>query len=570
MSSTLNLESGRNEPVHSVSEINQAVKQALTDHFPVVWIEGEISEINRHRNGAWYFTIKDSRASLSCVMWANNNRRVKQPIEAGNLVQIRASLTLWEGRGQFQANVHTIRLAGQGALLEAFEKLKAKLDAEGLFDDNLKRPLPKFPEHIAVITSSEGDARRDVFTNIRRRYPMTNLYLVPSSVQGGRAEREIVNALQHVGEMDPSPDLAILTRGGGSIEDLWTFNLESVARAIRNCAVPVVSAIGHEPDRTIADFVADLRAPTPSTAAELVTPHKDDLHRQFEAYKTQMEQFVQSRLRTLNAELNSQTRRMTDPQRVVDAHRNRISEISARIRITAIATKEKLHERFNNQRERLERENPKEIVARNANAINKFRDDLTRIINNHVDVTRVTVVESRKTVLGLVEKKLQDLKGQLDLAKVQLKNPRDTVRNHLDNTQKLRDRLGRGVESMLNVSFQRSKLAITRLKPLSPLHKIKTNVENVDRFEATINRHVKNVHAAAHDQVVNLKARLDAVHPIGTLERGYAVVASPDGTEYGRPISTPNDVQKGDTIQINLASGRILADVTETQSNTPS
>lgn len=570
MSPTPSLESGRNEPIHTVSEINQAVKQTLTDRFPVVWVEGEISEINRHRNGAWYFTIKDDKASLSCVMWANNNRRVRQQIDSGNLVQIRASLTLWEGRGQFQANVYSIQLAGQGALLEAFERLKEKLREEGLFDDRLKRPLPRFPDHIAVITSSEGDARRDVFSNIRRRYPMANLYLVPCSVQGSRAEREVVSSLQHVGEMDPRPDLAILTRGGGSIEDLWTFNLESVARAIRNCEVPVVSAIGHEPDRTIADFVADVRAATPSTAAEIVTPHQDDLYRQFQTFKAQVEQFAESKLNTLNTELLSQSQRVVDPRRLVDSHRRRISEIRNRARNSIQVTQSRLNERFNNQRERLQQTNPNVRIANNAERVRAHRANLTRIMNTQLVATQERIAKSQNSARGLIHKSVQDRNNRFELAKVQLKNPRDVVRDHLAKTHNLRGRLERGISSLLNQKSQRSNLMKTRLAPLNPLPSIQVNLEKIDRFESSITRHVRNRYASLHERTRNLKIRLDAVHPIRTLERGYAVVAIPDSTEYGRPISAVGDVRKGDTIQINLASGRILADVTETQTNTDS
>ena len=237
---------GWNEPVLGVSEVNSQVKELLGEAFPNVCIEGEMSELNRYRSGHWYFKLKDEASSLNCVMFRSSAAQVRHNIDDGDLVRIRAQLSLYEVRGAFQAIVRSIEPVGEGLLLQAFEELKAKLLAKGWFDEELKKPLPLYPKRIAVVSSPRGDATRDVFTNIQRRYPLAQLMLIPTSVQGKAAIGEISTALARVNEMNPLPELAILTRGGGSLEDLHVFNTEQVARAIFESKVPIVSAVGHE------------------------------------------------------------------------------------------------------------------------------------------------------------------------------------------------------------------------------------------------------------------------------------------------------------------------------------
>jgi exodeoxyribonuclease VII large subunit len=261
--------------VLSVSDLNRRARITIEQEFHSVWVVGELSNFARPRSGHWYFTLKDEQAQVRCAMFANRNRAVQLQPAAGQLVIVRGRVSLYEGRGDFQIIVDRMEAAGEGALRQAFDQLKVKLAGEGLFEPARKQALPEFPRHCVVVSSASGAALRDVLAVWQRRYPALRVTLVPTSVQGQAASDELIAALQRAERL--RPDVILLTRGGGSLEDLWAFNLEPVARAVAHCSVPVVSAIGHEIDVTICDFVADLRAPTPSAAAELITPDAADV-----------------------------------------------------------------------------------------------------------------------------------------------------------------------------------------------------------------------------------------------------------------------------------------------------
>ena len=262
--------------VITVSELNRLAKDLLERGLPLTWVVGEISNFKRYDSGHCYFTLKDAQAQVDCVLFRHRAQLLGWLPQDGAQVEVRALPTLYEARGKFQLNVETLRRAGLGALYEAFEKLKAKLEQEGLFDPARKRPLPRFPHAIGVVTSPQTAALRDVLTTLRRRLPRLPIILYPAPVQGEGAAERIAAAIGFASERREC-DTLIVCRGGGSIEDLWAFNEEVVARAIRACAVPVVTGIGHETDFTIADFAADARAPTPTGAAELAAPNRADL-----------------------------------------------------------------------------------------------------------------------------------------------------------------------------------------------------------------------------------------------------------------------------------------------------
>jgi exodeoxyribonuclease VII large subunit len=268
----------RSEPrVLSVSELTRAVRSALEDQIGVVWVEGEISNYRRQPSGHQYFTLKDAQSQLACVWFARPGLRMKQiPLADGMQVQVRGALTVYEARGQYQLNVQVVQAGGAGLLQAKFEALKRKLEAEGLFDAGRKRAVPKFPAVIGLVTSPTGAALRDILNVLSRRAPWVRVVINPVRVQGDGAAEEVAAAIAELNRCAESGgarvDVILVTRGGGSVEDLWAFNEEIVARAIAASAIPVVSAVGHEIDFTIADFVADLRAPTPSAAAELLVP----------------------------------------------------------------------------------------------------------------------------------------------------------------------------------------------------------------------------------------------------------------------------------------------------------
>ena len=271
--------------VFTVGELTRQIRGILETKFGAVWVQGEISNYKLHPSGHQYFTLKDQRAQIACVIWRDTMLPPRQPLVDGTQVQVYGTVTVFETRGQYQLNVQILQPRGVGLLQAKFEALKRKLEAEGLFVPERKRALPKFPRRIGIVTSPTGAAIRDMLNVLRRRAPWLQIWISPVRVQGTGAAQEIAVAIRELAAPNDAfapLDLIVVTRGGGSIEDLWEFNEEIVARAIFNSTVPIVSAVGHEIDFTICDFVADLRAPTPSAAAELIVPDIIDLHRRID------------------------------------------------------------------------------------------------------------------------------------------------------------------------------------------------------------------------------------------------------------------------------------------------
>lgn len=263
-------------PVLTVGELNRTARRLLEQSFPLAWVAGEVSNLTQAASGHLYFSLKDREAQVRCVMFRNRSALLGWVPANGMQVEVRAVVTLYEARGEFQLGVETMRRAGLGALYEAFARLKLKLEAEGLFDAAHKRPLPAFPRQVGIVTSLSAAALRDVLTTLNRRNPQVPLVIYPSLVQGEGAAQQLIRAIETAGRRAEC-DVLILARGGGSIEDLWAFNDETLARAIAASPIPVISGIGHETDFTIADFVADARAPTPTAAAALAVPDREEL-----------------------------------------------------------------------------------------------------------------------------------------------------------------------------------------------------------------------------------------------------------------------------------------------------
>ena len=293
--------------VFSVSELTRNIRNTLEAKFSAVWVQGEISNYKLHPSGHQYFTLKDQRAQISCVIWRDTIVPPRQALVDGTQVQVYGTVTVYETRGQYQLSVQILQPRGVGVLQAKFEALKRKLDAEGLFAPERKRPLPKFPRRIGIVTSPSGAAIRDMLNVLHRRAPWLQILINPVRVQGTGAAQEIAVAIRELAS--PSDrfaplDLIVVTRGGGSIEDLWEFNEEIVARAIFHSAVPIVSAVGHEIDFTICDFVADLRAPTPSAAAELIVPDVADLRRQIDSCARALARQLLNRVRDVQQRLD--------------------------------------------------------------------------------------------------------------------------------------------------------------------------------------------------------------------------------------------------------------------------
>jgi exodeoxyribonuclease VII large subunit len=264
------------ENIFSVSAITGLIKSTLEESFGQISVIGEISNFKAHVSGHWYFTLKDSSAQISCTMWKGNNSYVFFTPQDGMKIIINGKLSVYPPRGTYQIDVRSMVPAGEGELQAAYEKLKRKLNEEGLFDPEIKKEIPQFPKKIGIVTARDGAALQDMINSAKRRYPLAELYLYPSKVQGDGAAQEIVKGIEFINKLD-NIDVLILARGGGSLEDLWAFNEEIVARAIFNSTIPIITGIGHEIDFTISDFAADKRASTPTAAMELATPDREDI-----------------------------------------------------------------------------------------------------------------------------------------------------------------------------------------------------------------------------------------------------------------------------------------------------
>ena len=323
---------GSNAEIFSVSDLNKAAKSLLEGHFPMVFVEGEISNFSVPASGHWYLTLKDEGGQLRTAMFRNRNQRVRFKPRNGLKVLIRGKISLYEARGEYQFIAEHMEEAGEGELRRAFEQLKQRLQADGLFDEARKRALPGLPKHLAIITSPTGAAIRDVLSVLKRRFPALNCTIIPSQVQGEEATAQVVAALALANAFDkPDFDAILLTRGGGSLEDLWTFNTEPVALAIANSRIPVVSAIGHESDFTIADFVADIRAATPSAAAEILAPDQTDWMQQFDGLAQRLTRAQSNHLRAAQAAVQSLTRRLRNPSQTLTQMSERLERLQPRL-----------------------------------------------------------------------------------------------------------------------------------------------------------------------------------------------------------------------------------------------
>jgi exodeoxyribonuclease VII large subunit len=316
--------------VFSVKEINRLVRELLEQSFPSFWITGEISNFISASSGHWYFSLKDEEAQVRCTMFKNKNMAAEWIPKNGEKIEAKCLIGLYEARGEYQLNIEQIRHAGAGLLSEAFNQLKEKLLKEGLFEVSRKKPIPQFPKSIGVITSPTGAAIEDILITLKRRSPHIPIIIYPSLVQGKEAPLAIVRAIETANAREEC-DVLILARGGGSIEDLWAFNEEIVARAIVASKIPTITGVGHETDSTIADFVSDLRAPTPTGAAELVTSHTFELIKTIQAYKNQLNKLMAGLIRELVQKIDYLEKRLVSPRQQIQRQKEQIYQYIQRI-----------------------------------------------------------------------------------------------------------------------------------------------------------------------------------------------------------------------------------------------
>lgn len=351
----------------TVSKLTFYIRKLLEENETLqdVWVQGEISNLSRPASGHVYFTLKDSSAALKCVMWKTSAARLAIPLQDGKAVEVHGKIGVYEVSGQYQLYADQIRPVGEGALYQEFMRLKAMLEAEGLFAPERKRPIPMFPQKIGIVTSGTGAALRDMLNTLRRRLPLVEVILAPSPVQGIEAPPALVRAIQALNLY--SPDVIVLARGGGSIEDLWAFNDERVVRAVATSAVPVICGVGHETDFTLCDFAADLRAPTPTAAAELATQITlIDLRAALENYRTRILSATFNLLaehKTMLSSFVSQLR-YTSPDRRIQSERQRVDELARRAHSSLYHHIQLQAAHVKGMQRRLEALNPSAVLAR--------------------------------------------------------------------------------------------------------------------------------------------------------------------------------------------------------------
>lgn len=514
MSEYLSPNLGLNERVLTVSQLNAQVKKLLNNNFPLVVVEGEISGLHHHRSsGHYYFNLKDERALLRCVMFASNASRLPFQPEDGLKVLVRAEISLYERDGRYQAVIQHMEPHGEGELRLAMERLRAKLQSMGWFEEALKKPLPTYPKRIVIVSSPKGAATRDVFVNIWRRYPPVELSLQPTAVQGQLAVNEICQALAKLNELEVRPDLAILTRGGGSLEDLSAFNSEQVAKAIFESEVPIVSAVGHDVDFTIADFVADLRAPTPSTAAELVTPDGKDLGIRFDDFAMNLEKKVRdvvSRNKTIVVHVQ---RRLRDPNRDLVNNQQKLNERKRTLKRTMAQTLAQSETRLSQLQRSLNQAKPGV----------KLQHYRAKLHNAHTRAGQLIVTQNKEYRSRFTRslEKLVQLEAQI----------RERAHTQLSNLQR----------------------SLIQARPETKFKHLQTQIVSTQsRLRFRVYEVIQNL----DKRVASVRKNLDAVSPLAVLNRGYAVVSKPKkGTYFGEIAKSIEDLAPSENVEIHLADG---------------
>lgn len=386
----------QNEVAFSVSQLNRQIQSLLEASLPWVLVEGEISNLARPGSGHWYFSLKDSKAQIRCAMFKNRNNAVRFKPKDGDLVKLRAKVTFYGPRGDCQLTVESMESGGEGALQQAYERLKAQLEAEGLFKKEHKKPLPVTPERVAIITSPIGAAVRDMISAFKRRFPLTELTVIPSLVQGQGAAQNLTKQLLR---MDASEhfDAIIIGRGGGSLEDLYSFNDETLARTIFKAKTPIISAVGHEVDFTISDFVADVRAATPTAAAELLSPDSEQLIRQIQSLENSLTLSFERQLQTQQQKLDHLMQRMRHPSERIQLQQDKLNQLEKRMQqsMQALITSQKV--KLAHSDTRLSNASPAQTLKLKNQQLEDYQRRLSQALKQNLE-------QKSQTFASLVEK----------------------------------------------------------------------------------------------------------------------------------------------------------------------
>lgn len=364
--------------VPTVSELTQKIKQILEQNFRDILVEGEISNLSRSRNGHFYFTVKDNHAQLPCVIWRNSAERMNLDLRDGQQVVLGGDIQVYAPHGKYQMIVTLVQQAGVGRLQQKFEELKKKLEAEGLFEQSHKKKLPAYPKNIGVITSSTGAAFHDIRSTMDQRWPVATLYLHHASVQGLNAAGEIATAIHYFTQQKNPVDLLIIGRGGGSLEDLWPFNEEIVARSIFDCPIPIISAVGHEVDFSISDFVADARAATPTQSVILATPDINELRYQIEGHTQSLDTIIRQKIQYYRDYVNRlvHSHALLAVQEKLNYLRNHVSSITDKVHAYQERNLSQHSNKFSHLRSSIEQAGPKNRIRELSDHLFGFRQEL--------------------------------------------------------------------------------------------------------------------------------------------------------------------------------------------------
>ena len=395
------------EPPQSltVSQLNGLAKQLLEDCFAQVNVTGELSTLSRPSSGHWYFTLKDDRAQIRCAFFKGKNMRVNFNPEPGQQVSVRGKVSLYEGRGDYQLIVDSMQQAGAGALALAFEKLKQELLAAGWFDPEHKKPLPSTIKHVAVVTSPTGAAIHDILSVFKRRWPAMQISVLPVLVQGNNAAGQIANAIAQANHWTRTRqkdfDVILVSRGGGSLEDLWPFNEHIVAAAIHDSELPVISAVGHEVDFSISDFVADIRAATPSAAAELLSPDQAELVSKIHLLKGRLAKAQQLRLRRWQEQLFSLSRRVRDPRSQLREQSQRLDDLELRLQRQWQQSQRRRQQRLTAANQQLALLNPQRQLSNKQRDLSQLRERMLNAIKQNLKQSKAASVSLEQQLRNL-------------------------------------------------------------------------------------------------------------------------------------------------------------------------
>lgn len=347
----------------TVSELNACARQLLESHLVGLWVGGEVSNLTRAASGHYYFSLKDARAQVRCVLFKGVAQQLSRPLQEGDHLEVAGKISIYEARGEFQITVNAVRHKGLGQLYEAYERLKQQLTAEGVFAAERKRILPASPKVVGIVTSLAAAALRDVVTTLRRRHSGINVIVYPTAVQGAGSEHQIAAAITAANQHKQA-DVLIICRGGGSIEDLWSYNEEIVVRAVANSEIPTISGVGHETDFTLTDFAADVRAPTPTAAAEIVSPDLNHLRQQVKQWQARLIQLLQQHYYDASQKLDWLARQLKHPQQNLQQQRQQLLEIQHQLQISVVRQIKQQQQNLNGLQRALQASQPQTAYAK--------------------------------------------------------------------------------------------------------------------------------------------------------------------------------------------------------------